>query len=88
MAEPRRAKRATVRETTPMKSKRKPFSAGGNLYIVRYEDGRTAYCVIPAHSLDTWRAGRSPSSAYTFAVEGQSWGLIPKGKIVALTRAH
>ena len=61
-----------------MKSKRKPFGSGGDLYIVKYEDGRTAYFVIPTESPNTRRTGRHLPSAYTFAVEGQSWGLIPK----------
>ena len=54
-----------------MKPKRKPFSPGGSLYIVQYEDGRTASCANPANSLNALRSG-SLASAYTFVTEGQS----------------
>jgi hypothetical protein len=56
------------------------------LYIVHYEDGRTAY--LSERELGSDLESRPPMSNQALAIKGQRSGLIPEGRISSVIRAH
>ena len=58
---------------------RKPFDRGNALAIVAYEDGSTAYLLMPKDA--------SPGLDLVVAQERQARGEIPEGAIVSVRRA-
>ena len=56
------------------------------LYIVHYENGRTAYLSKREPGFDL--EARLPLRGQALAIKGQRSGLIPQGRICSVIRAH